>query len=167
MYSREELSLCIEFAKEHDLHIISDEIYALSIMPGSEMISIAQIETDYPNIHIVGGLSKDFGISGFRVGIAYSKNENVIKGMAGIGYFEGVSNVTQYVLNQVLSDEVWLASYIETNRKRIKESFELLREALAEIDVTLYESQGTLMAWADFRSCLPENPTWEMEKQLC
>lgn len=63
-------------------------------MPGSEMLSIAQIETSYPNIHIAGGLSKDFGLNGFRVGILHSKNENLIKGMAGIAYFEGVSNVT-------------------------------------------------------------------------
>ena len=23
------------------------------------------------------------------------------------------------------------------------------------------------MAWGDFRSCLPENPTWEDEEDLC
>ena len=23
------------------------------------------------------------------------------------------------------------------------------------------------MAWADFRSCLPENPTWDDEEKLC
>jgi 1-aminocyclopropane-1-carboxylate synthase len=63
-------------------------------MPGSEMLSIAQMETNYQNIHIAGGLSKDFGLNGFRVGILHTKNQNLIKGMSGISYFEGVSNVT-------------------------------------------------------------------------
>ena len=56
-------------------------------MPGSEMLSIAQIETDYPKIHICGGLSKDWGLSGFRVGVLYSKNEEIMKAMGGVGYF--------------------------------------------------------------------------------
>ena len=77
----------IDWSRKHDLHIISDEIYALSIMPGSEMLSIAQIETDYPKIHICGGLSKDWGLSGFRVGVLYSKNEEIMKAMGGVGYF--------------------------------------------------------------------------------
>jgi aspartate/methionine/tyrosine aminotransferase len=80
--------------------------------------------------------------------------------MGNIGYFQGVSNITQHVMNEVLSDEQWLEDYVSMNQKRIQESFIALKEALAVIDVTVYESKGTLMAWADFRSCLPPNPTW-------
>jgi aspartate/methionine/tyrosine aminotransferase len=72
LYSREELSICISFAERYSLHVISDEIYALSMMPGCKMLSMAQIETTYDKIHIIGGLSKDFGVSGFRVGILYT-----------------------------------------------------------------------------------------------
>jgi 1-aminocyclopropane-1-carboxylate synthase len=167
MYTREELQICIDFARTHDLHLISDEIYALTIMPGCEMLSIAQLESDYPKIHICGGLSKDFGISGFRIGILYSKNQNLLNGIAGIGYFEGVSNHTQWVLTKVLSDEVWLDNYITTNQQRVYQRFLELKDALSVINVILYESKGTLMAWADFRACLPDNPTWKDEEKLC
>ena len=87
--------------------------------------------------------------------------------MGGIGYFQAVSNLTQFILNEVLSDEKWLEEYIEQNQKRIQASYVALKEALAVINVTLYESQGTLMAWADFRSHLPSNPTWKDEEELC
>ena len=50
---------------------------------------------------------------------------------------------------------------------RIKECYDALTDALAVIDVKVYPSEGTLMAWADFRSCLPENPTWDDEEKLC
>ena len=87
--------------------------------------------------------------------------------MAGIGYYQGVSNVTQYVMKEVLGDEEWVEWYVKENQRRIKERYELLKEALQEIEVTVYDSKGTLMAWADFRSCLPSNPTWQDEEDLC
>jgi len=87
MYSKAQLELCIKWAKKHDIHIISDEIYAMSVFPGTEMLSIAQLKSDYEKIHIVGGLSKDFGMSGFRVGICYTKNKDVIKALSMSGYF--------------------------------------------------------------------------------
>jgi len=59
----------------------------MSIFPESKMISIAELKSDYEKIHIVGGLSKDFGMSGFRVGICYSKNKELMAGMGTAGYF--------------------------------------------------------------------------------
>jgi aspartate/methionine/tyrosine aminotransferase len=66
-----------------------------------------------------------------------------------------------------LGDEKWLENYIQTYRERLSANFEMLTEALAVIDVTVYESEGTLMTWADFRSFLPKNPSEDDEKHLC
>ena len=87
------------------------------------MLSIAKYAQDSQDIHIVGGLSKDFGVSGFRVGICYTKNPEIIKAMGGLGYFQLASNMTQYVMTEVLNDEKWLDNYIKTNRERIYDKF--------------------------------------------
>jgi len=50
------------------------------------------------------------------------------------------------------------------NSERIHEVFLALKDALAQCGATLYDSKGTLMTWADFRNCLPPNPTWEDEE---
>jgi len=67
----------------------------------------------------------------------------------------------------VFSDEEWLDNYIKTNAERLKNAYDGLKEALAVVGATLYESEGAVMTWADFRSCLPPNPTWEDEEKLC
>ena len=112
------------------MQIISDEIYALSIFPGHEMLSIATYSGDSKDIYIIGGLSKDFGVSGFRVGFCLSKNQELIKAMGGLGYFQLASNMTQYVMTQILNDEEWLDNYVKTNRQRIYEKYLELKEAL-------------------------------------
>ena len=88
------MKMFVEFSKKHDLHIICDEIYALSTFPGAKHISMAKFYNDYEKIHIVGGLSKDFGMSGFRVGYCHSMCPEVIKGLGCLGYFQAVSNLT-------------------------------------------------------------------------
>ena len=75
--------------------------------------------------------------------------------------------MTQHILTEVLGDEKWLADYVRVNQQRIKECYDALKDALAVVDCVLYPSDGTLMAWADFRAILPENPTWEDEANLC
>jgi bifunctional pyridoxal-dependent enzyme with beta-cystathionase and maltose regulon repressor activities len=64
---------------------------------------------------------------------------------------------------EVLKDEQWLDNFIQTNRKRIHEQYLDLKQALEENGVKVYDAQGTLMAWADFRKYLPPNPTWDDE----
>ena len=74
VYSHDEMMFMMKWALEKDLHIISDEIYALSVFPGHKTTSAAdimyEINGDIPNylgdnVHIVSGLSKDWGLSGF------------------------------------------------------------------------------------------------------
>merc|ERR1719350_491095 len=57
----------------HGIHFISDEIYALSIFDSEEkfnsVLSIPIGEVPDPaRTHVLWGLSKDFGLAGFRTG---------------------------------------------------------------------------------------------------
>lgn len=92
MLSKRCLEMCLNWAYSKGIHIISDEIYAISIFEGNQMISmagiwhelIAQKQNDAQMMnflknycHITGGLAKDFGLSGFRIGICYTYNEEI------------------------------------------------------------------------------------------
>jgi hypothetical protein len=77
IYSEETLLLCLRWARERHMHIISDEIYGNSVFPGETFISIAKVcrrlAPDVDNylgdhVHIACGFSKDFAMSGLRVG---------------------------------------------------------------------------------------------------
>jgi aspartate aminotransferase len=84
IYSKEELIEIANFAKEHDLYIVSDEIYEKLIYDGKEHVSIAALSEDAFNRTIViNGVSKTYSMTGWRIGYAAGP-ENVIKLMASI-----------------------------------------------------------------------------------
>ena len=71
VWPREMLEGIAELAKEHDLYIISDEIYEKLIYDGNEHVSIASISTDAQDRTIViNGVSKTYAMTGWRIGYA-------------------------------------------------------------------------------------------------
>lgn len=171
VYSPETMRDMIDWALARDMHVVSDEIYALSVFPGVTMTSAADVMYeknvnrerymgDY--VHIVAGLSKDWGMSGFRVGTLYTQNAQLLQALDAVGYYESVSQLTQYVLTRVFEDEVFVNAYIEENRQRLYETYRALVDALQLIDVSpVVPAQGALFAWVDFSKYLLKDQSEE------
>ncbi|MBI4165765.1 MAG: aminotransferase class I/II-fold pyridoxal phosphate-dependent enzyme [Acidobacteria bacterium] len=69
VYSRETLETIIEYARQNDLVILSDEIYDELELDGETHVSIASLAQDVPVITF-GGLSKGYLVPGWRLGWA-------------------------------------------------------------------------------------------------
>ena len=86
-YSRATLIQISQFCVNHQLHLISDEIYAMSVFPsygiaiGSQkqldcfnsVLSVAQ-DAGMDNLHVLYGASKDWGLGGLRLGFLITSN---------------------------------------------------------------------------------------------
>lgn len=84
VYSKDELKFIAEFAKKHDLIIISDEIYEKLIYDNIEHVSIASLSQDtYERTIVINGLSKSYAMTGWRMGYAAS-SEEITKLMSNI-----------------------------------------------------------------------------------
>jgi aminotransferase len=70
MFSREELDCVAKVAREHDLLVISDEIYEYFRYDDNEHISIASLEGVRDRTVTLMGYSKTFSITGWRLGYA-------------------------------------------------------------------------------------------------
>ena len=82
-------------------------------------------------MHITGGLSKDFGLSGFRIGITYTYNEEIRQGFSRVyGYLLNASTHTQYLVAKIFEDEAWLEQYLAVVRKRLTLSHHAIVDAL-------------------------------------
>ena len=81
LYPREVLEEIVELAREHQLILLSDEIYDRLVMDGEEHVSIASLAPDLFCITF-NGLSKSHMIAGWRIGwISISGNKRLGKGL--------------------------------------------------------------------------------------
>ncbi|MBM7869002.1 aspartate aminotransferase [Clostridium pascui] len=84
IYTKGELIKLAEFAKEHDLIIISDEIYEKLIYGDDEHVSIASLSEDaYRRTIVINGVSKTYSMTGWRIGYA-AASEEIVKLMSNI-----------------------------------------------------------------------------------
>lgn len=73
--SRAEMRVIADIAKEHDLYVVSDEVYREFIYGGEEMTSMLEFEDLHDNVIVVDSVSKRFSACGARVGVVVSRNK--------------------------------------------------------------------------------------------
>ncbi|WP_299763832.1 aminotransferase class I/II-fold pyridoxal phosphate-dependent enzyme [uncultured Dokdonia sp.] len=176
-YNETELKELAHWCIEHEVHMIVNEIYALSLIETSVVTSknnedvtfssfaklMNELKSDY--LHLWYAFSKDFAMSGLRIGVVHSLNEAFIKGFENVNVPHLVSNLTQWVVGELLKDNTFLKPYIAENKLRLTHSYKLVIEHLEKINVPYYSSKGSFFVWADFSQYLEEKND-EGEKQL-
>jgi len=169
---RETLESAVSFINEKHIHLVSDEIYAGTVFGHSGFTSIAEIieeetEIKFNNdlIHIVYSLSKDMGFPGFRVGIIYSYNDDVVNCARKMSSFGLVSTQTQYLIASMLSDDEFVERFLEESAKRLAERYGVFCRGLALVGIKCLQSDAGLFLWMDLRRLL-KKPTFEAEMEL-
>ncbi|MBF0313392.1 MAG: aminotransferase class I/II-fold pyridoxal phosphate-dependent enzyme [Oligoflexia bacterium] len=80
IYSQEELEAILELAHQHQLHVISDEVYSgLAYEKDHPFISCASFPKYREQVSIVQSCSKNFALSGWRIGLAVAPVKLVTK----------------------------------------------------------------------------------------
>lgn len=84
VYTREELKAIADLAVEHNLWVISDEIYEKMLYDGAEHVSIASFGPEIKKLTItVNGMSKAYAMTGWRIGYTASEPK-IAKAMADL-----------------------------------------------------------------------------------
>ncbi|NWX75009.1 1A1L1 protein, partial [Alca torda] len=163
IYPAQLLKGCLEFAHRYELHVLMDEIYMLSVYDDTTFTSVLSLDClpDPERTHFMWGFSKDFGMSGIRVGVLYTRNREIRKAVNQLAVFHSCPGPVQHVLSQFLRDRDWLDNaFLPTNKKRLKEA----QNILANLGIPVLKSSG-LYVWADFRKFL-KSQTFEAELEL-
>ncbi|XP_029442909.1 1-aminocyclopropane-1-carboxylate synthase-like protein 1 [Rhinatrema bivittatum] len=158
IYPAHLLKECLEFAYRYKLHVVMDEIYMLSVYGEDAVFTSILTLDDLPDperTHLMWGFSKDFAMSGIRVGVLHTKNQEILTAVGRLALFHGCPGPIQYVLNQLLNDRDWLDNeYFPINKRRLQEAHSLLVGGLTELGIPVLRSLGGLYVWADFRKFL-------------
>ncbi|MCR6110694.1 pyridoxal phosphate-dependent aminotransferase [Bacillus sp. A301a_S52] len=141
MYEENELKAIGEFCLEHNILIVSDEIYEKLIYEGKQHVSIAQLSDALKEqTLIINGVSKSHSMTGWRIGYT-AGNKEIIKRM---------SNVASHTTSNpaVMSQYGAIAAYTEDDG-----SVETMRQAFEERLNTVYSK---LTAIAGFSCVKPQ-----------
>lgn len=172
---------CIKWCRLKKIHLISDEIYAGSVYDqvnanGNEVFesaltlalnrenSTAKGLGLGPYIHFVYALSKDFALSGLRVGVAYSENIEIRLPMQKLNDLCQVSSQTQVTVEKLLSpsvgsDKYWaIDEFLPENNRRIRERSFRLQKCLDECSIPYLKGDSGLFLWMDFSEFLKCEP---------
>ncbi|ERI92933.1 aspartate transaminase [Clostridiales bacterium oral taxon 876 str. F0540] len=108
VYNREDLISIADFAKKHDLVIISDEIYEKLIYSENKHVSIASLSKDaYDRTVVINGVSKSYAMTGWRIGYAACGDEKIAKLMSNIQSHvtSNPNSIAQYASVEALNGE--------------------------------------------------------------
>lgn len=169
IYSKDHLLTAVGWCRSKQIHLICDEVYALSVFDESkgEFVSVVSaLGNDLrDDVHVIWGLSKDFGASGFRLGALYTHNKQLIQAMGRLADAQQSSHLTQDCAASVLNDKKFLTTYIPENKRRLAISYNIVKTNLESAGIHLIPAGAAIFVFADFRSCLSA-PTWDAEVEL-
>jgi aspartate/methionine/tyrosine aminotransferase len=166
VYTANEVDAVLDWAERRSVHLVVDEIYALSVFGERAFTSIA---TRRPvlgdHIHIVWAFSKDFGASGLRCGVLVSDNPAVNAAVESLAYWACCSGHTQYLLGELISDDLWVDGFIASMRDGLRDGHARVTGLLHGNGVSCIPAEAGVFVMLDLRSFLSE-PTWEGEHEL-
>ena len=142
IYNREELIEIAEFAKKHDLLIISDEIYEKLIYDGEKHISIASLSEDaFERTVVINGVSKTYAMTGWRLGYMAASKE-ITKLMTSIQSHmtSNVNTIAQYAAIEALNGPI---EDLNTMVKEFERRRNFMVDRLSKIDgVSIIKPSG-------------------------
>ena len=161
----EEIADAIAWGRSRGLHVVVNELYALTNYGDDPFVSAATMAEPGDDLHYVWGFSKDFGVSGLRAGVLASHNDDLLAAVTQHAIFGGVSGDTQFLLASMLDDAAWTERYLDAMRGRLLAARKRAEGALGAHGVDVISGRAALFLLADLRHLLDE-PTWEAEQRV-
>ena len=152
IYSEESICAIVKFCEERKINLVMDDIYHRLVFDGKSASScfkfVNKLDGDNRLI-IINGISKQYAMTGFRIGWAVS-NKKLIKVMTNIQGHEtsGASTLSQHAaIGALRSDQSSVAELVEL----LEHNRNILMNELAKIPgVRAPKPDGTFYCFADF-----------------
>ncbi len=147
---KEDLEAIAQFVIEHDLMVLSDEIYSELTYGGKKHVSIANIDGMKERTVVINGFSKSFAMTGWRLGFACGPKE-IVAMMTKLHQFCIMSAPTtaQYAAIEALKngddDIVMMRDQYDMRRR-------LVVGSLNKMGLTCFEPKGAFYCFPCIKS---------------
>jgi aminotransferase len=142
--SRENLLAIAKIAEEHDLVVISDEIYD-TLVYGVEHVCFASLPGMKERTITLGGFSKSYAMTGWRVGYAAAPRE-ILTGLVRVHQYTVMSapSVSQFAALAAINLG---ADHAEEMRQKYDRRRQLIVKGLNDIGLETFLPQGAFYAF--------------------
>jgi aminotransferase len=143
--SRERLLRIASLAEEHDLIVISDEIYDRLVYGGHQHVCFPALPGMRERTLLLGGFSKDYAMTGWRIGFAAGPAE-ILKGLLRIHQYTVMSAPTMAhsaAVTALKAGEEYVQEMVEEYDRRRR----LIVKGLNEIGLPTFEPKGAFYAF--------------------
>lgn len=117
------------------------------------------------DVHFIWALSKDFGSSGFRIGVLYTHNEQILSAYGNINMLSLVSHPMQAIIGELLSDDKYIDIFLDKSRVLLRQSLEIVTNTLDEMSIPYIQAEAGILVYCDFSSLLRDD-SFESESEL-
>lgn len=144
--SQEEAECVADFALDHNLLVLSDEVYSAIVYDGAESVSPASIARAADHVITVNGFSKSAAMTGWRLGYICAPREIVdMIQMLNQHTMSCLSDFSMEAALEALQCKAEMAAMVESYRRRR----DFFVAGLNNIPgVTCHVPRGTFYAWA-------------------
>lgn len=133
-YSSATLLAIARFCGRHEIHMVADEIYAMSSFPSpdgdldvfSSVLAIADDPSNKvykENIHAMYGASKDWACGGLRLGFLITRNPLLWRTCRRLALSTWTTTFSTAFFTHLLSDAKAVDEYLDRYRLRLRESY--------------------------------------------
>ena len=148
VYTRAELRLIADLCIEHDVIVISDEVYEHLIFEGHQHIAIASLDGMFERTVTVGSAGKTFGMTGWKIGWVYG-HPDLIAGVWRAHQF--IVFATNHPTQAAVAYAFTLGnSYYEEYQTLYTRKRELVMQVIVAAGMSAIQPQGTYFIMGDF-----------------
>lgn len=131
LYSREELEKILTWCSEKNIIAISDEVYSGLVYDGGKYISCASFGNLSNNVIVVHSCSKNFAMTGWRVGFVFAPAE-IIRVLATLQSqsITNTSSISQWAALSALQNAETIIPQIRTEMQKRRDTLVEVRQKL-------------------------------------
>ncbi|EMC97585.1 hypothetical protein BAUCODRAFT_107204 [Baudoinia panamericana UAMH 10762] len=160
------------FCAKHNLHYLSDEIYAMSTWrnpnfpDATHFHSVLSVELSHiirpEMVHVLYGAAKDFCANGLRLGVLHTRSETLRRAMITIATFAWEAYLIQDCWARILEDDKWLKQFLTESQKRLSTNYGTLTSFLDQHSIPYYKGgNAAIFLWVDLRRWKTEDAITE------
>jgi aspartate/methionine/tyrosine aminotransferase len=149
VFTRPELELIAQLCCEHDVLLLSDEVYDQILLDGATHLSIAALPGMWERTLTINSIGKTFSVTGWKVGYAIGPAELNDALRAAHQWITFATATPLQVAAAVALEGALSNDYYQQLRSEYAERYTLLREILEQAGLPTLRTEGSYFIMAD------------------